>query len=96
MAGAGTYSTDDIGKIWHSAHMKRKNPHNSLTFDTQQESDVICFTHDRFTSQNHVTQRYLLNDFEEKFRKALKCEWMKRFLDRDNSDVRRATVTPHK
>jgi hypothetical protein len=56
MAGAGTYSTDDIGKIGHSAHMKRMNPHNSLTFDTQQESDVICFTHERFAWQNHVLE----------------------------------------
>jgi hypothetical protein len=74
--------------------MKKKGPHRPLALDPDQKADIVRFIRKRFGSQNYATQRNMLNYVEERFNKTLTYGWMKRFLDRQKSEVSGVTVAP--
>lgn len=102
---AATLRTDGIAKIFnirddhvrrirYRARMKRKGAHRPLTLDAGQEADIVRFICERFGSRNYVTQIYVREYIEAKFRKVLTYGWMRKLLDRHECDVCRVTVTP--
>jgi transposase len=92
---AKTFSlrADDIRQIRHRAQMKKQTQHRPMTLHLEQEAELVRFVQERFGSQNYATERHILNFVEEQLNKTLTYGWMKRFLDRPESELRQVTVT---
>jgi hypothetical protein len=83
---------DHVSSIRPKAHPKKKLPYRPPALDSHQEENVIHFIQDSFDSGNSVTQRELLNYVGKNLAIILAYGWLRAFLDRHSSQVRRTIV----
>jgi hypothetical protein len=72
---------------------EQKGTTHSLAFHLEQEAKFVRFVQKRFGSQDYAIKRDLLNFVDEKFNKTLTDGWMKRFLDRHETESCQVTIT---